>query len=269
MPSTRTRQHYLRVFSCYLCTPVSNPKLDEHDMISKTCALDAVEQRNKLCRNAKKLLCGMCFSSISQNLESGSTHLKSNVINGRCRHEPTVIPLSTTCRTEDGNRGFYASVHLHLRSLTEETHIDKALFQSLLSTMAFILFPFIFVLLSDFSASRPVPCSHSGHLHFANSEEVDTHPLLGSTPALTADWCLHSFLKLLFPPDFAHVLFVSRPSIFLAKLNRVSDANHTVDHSAEHPQAATFSFPLQPSFGFRGNTRFLLIATLHVLPDRG
>ena len=76
MFSTRARQHYLRVFSCHLCTPLSDPNIGEHAMISKTSAVDALGQRNKLCRNTKKkLLFAAIASPASPTIMNLQTHI--------------------------------------------------------------------------------------------------------------------------------------------------------------------------------------------------
>ena len=65
----------------------------------------------------KKLLCGHCFSSFSNNHESTSTHAKNDVINRLRRPQPPpAFPVSTKCPTADVRNRNAASVHLHLRN---------------------------------------------------------------------------------------------------------------------------------------------------------
>ena len=91
--------HQVQQFTCVASAATfarSCPTQELMGMTSKTSVLDAVEQKNQLCRNTDKPVCGHRFSSCSYNHESRCTHLESNANNSRCRHEPTLIPLSST-----------------------------------------------------------------------------------------------------------------------------------------------------------------------------
>ena len=101
MPSTKARQHSCAfsdaAFTCFCATS----KL--LSMISKTSALDALGQRNRLCRkHEKKLLPSHCFSSFSHNHEFTGTQSKSDVIISRRRHQPPpAVAISAKCPTAD------------------------------------------------------------------------------------------------------------------------------------------------------------------------
>ena len=120
---------FLRVHSCKRVHAPVRPKIDEHD-IQDICIGCSRAEEPALTKHEISFFADMCFSSFSHNHESGSTlrQEQRDQQGSKCRHEPTVIPMSSTWRTADVIRRNSTSVHqASPKSHARKTYIDMAL----------------------------------------------------------------------------------------------------------------------------------------------